>query len=63
MKKYTFPHFMRVYALVTCLALIPVLVDRLPKVDFGTQVCMTLIWSMTLVTFIVMHRIINLKES
>jgi hypothetical protein len=61
MKKYTFPHFMRVYALVTCLALIPVLVDRLPNVDFGTQLSMILVWVITLVTFVLMHRIIKLR--
>ena len=60
MKKYTFAHFMRVYSLVTCLALIPVLIDRLPVTDLATQVCMLIIWVMTLVTFVIMHRIIKL---
>lgn len=60
MKKYTFAHFMRVYSLVTCLALIPVLIDRLPGTDLATQVCMLIIWVMTLVTFVLMHRIIKL---
>lgn len=63
MKKYTLAHFMRVYSLVTCLALIPVLIDKLPKVDLATQVSIILTWVMTLVTFVIMHRIINLKKS
>lgn len=60
MKKYTLAHFMRVYSLVTCLAMIPVLIDRLPLTDLATQVSITLIWVMTIVTFVIMHRIIKL---
>lgn len=61
MKKYTFAHFMRVYSLVTCLALIPVLIDRLPGTDLATQVSMLIVWVMTLVTFVFMHLIIRAK--
>lgn len=57
--KYTIAHFMRVYSLVTCLALIPVLIDKLPNTNLIPQVSMILIWVMTIITFVIMHRIIK----
>lgn len=61
MKKYTFAHFMRVYALATCILLIPVLIDRLPNTDLGTQISMVIVWLMSVFTFVIMHLIIRAK--
>jgi len=61
MKKYTFPHFMRAYSLIICIILIPVMVERFPHVDFATQISMLLVWSTTVLTFVITHLIIKEK--
>jgi hypothetical protein len=61
MKKYTLAHFMRAYSLIACIVLIPVMIQRLPDVDFATQVSMILVWSTTVLTFVVTHLIVKEK--
>ena len=61
MKKYTLAHFMRAYSLIVCIILIPIMIERFPNVDFATQVSMILVWSTTVLTFVITHLIVKEK--
>ena len=61
MKKYTLAHFMRAYSLIACIVLIPVIIQRFPHIDFATQVSMILVWSTTVLTFVITHLIVKEK--